>query len=110
LTTETTILSPGFDSVAMVRAKITDADGREIPRAGDLISFNDSGPGVIAAVDNGDSASHESFQGTQRHAFQGECVVFVKATAAAGQIQVRATAAGLEAGAVSLTAVSESTK
>jgi beta-galactosidase len=110
LTTETTILSPGFDSVAMVRAKITDADGREIPRAGDLISFNVSGPGVIAAVDNGDSASHESFQGTQRHAFQGECVVFVKATAAAGQIQVRATAAGLEAGAVSLTAVSEPTK
>ena len=46
----------------------------------------------------------------QRHAFQGECVVFVKATAAAGQIQVRATAAGLEAGAVSLTAVSEPTK
>jgi beta-galactosidase len=94
----------------MVRAKITDADGREIPRASDEVSFNVSGPGVIAAVDNGDSTSHESFQGTQRHAFQGECVVFVKATAAAGQIQVRASAPRGGAGAVSLTAVSESTK
>jgi beta-galactosidase len=109
LTTETKILSPGFDSVTMVRAKITDAAGREIPRASDLVSFNVSGPGVIAAVDNGDNASHESFQGTQRPAFQGGCVVFVKATAA-GQIQVRATAAGLEAGAVSLTAAPEPTK
>jgi beta-galactosidase len=109
LATETEKLSPGFDSVAIVRAKITDADGREIPRASDLVAFNISGPGVIAAVDNGDNASHESFQGTQRHAFQGECVVFVKATAA-GPIQLRATATGLEAGTIRLTAVPESTK
>jgi beta-galactosidase len=96
LSTETKSLSPGFDSVAIVRAKITDADGVEIPRANDLISFQISGPGIIAAVDNADNASHESFQAPRRHAFQGNCVAFVKATADSGEITLTAGAAGLK--------------
>ena len=107
LSTETKILSPGFDNVAVVRAKITDANGIEIPRAKDLVSFQISGPGEIAAVDNGDNASHEPFQATTRHAFQGECVAFVKATADAGKIVLTATAAGLDAGSVTLEASPE---
>ena len=80
LSTETKNLSPGFDNVAIIRARIVDADGITVPRADDLISFNISGPGVIAAVDNADPASIESFQASQRHAYHGECVAFVKAT------------------------------
>jgi beta-galactosidase len=101
LATETKKLSPGFDDVALVRAKIVDAQGIEIPRANDLISFKLSGPGVIAAVDNADNGSHEPFQAAARHAFQGECVAFVKATAA-GKITLTATAAGLKAGAITI--------
>ena len=101
LSTKTKTLSPGFDGVAIVRAKITDADGIAIPRADDLITFQVSGSGVIAAVDNGDNASHESFQAAQRHTFQGGCAAFVKATAA-GKITVRATADGLATGEISL--------
>ena len=100
LSTETKTLSPGFDNVAVVRAKITDADGIEIPRAKNLISFQVSGLGVIAAVDNGDNTSHELFQTDARHAFQGECVAFVSATAA-GEIIVSATADGLTTGKIS---------
>jgi beta-galactosidase len=100
LATETKILSPGFDDVAIVRAKITDAAGIEIPRATDLISFQISGPGVIAAVDNGDNASHELFQTNLRQAYQGECVAFVKATAAGGPITLTASAPGLKSGPV----------
>jgi beta-galactosidase len=96
LATETKNLSPDFDDVAIVRAKITDADGIEIPRARDFISFQVSGPGVIAAVDNGDNASHELFQTNSRQAYQGECVAFVKATGAPGKITVIASATGLE--------------
>ena len=101
LSTETKTLAPGFDNVTMVRAKITDADGIEIPRAKDLITFKISGAGVIACVDNGDNVSHELFQTDSRHAFQGECVAFVKATTA-GQIQVSASAPGLADGSISL--------
>jgi beta-galactosidase len=101
LSTESKTISPGFDSVAIVRAKITDANGIEIPRADDLILFKVSGSGVIAAVDNGDNASHELFQSSERHAFQDECVAFVKATAT-GKIQVSASAPGLAGGSISL--------
>ena len=96
LATETKTLSPDFDDVAIVRAKITDADGIEIPRARDFISFQVSGPGVIVAVDNGDNASHELFHTNSRQAYQGEGVAFVKATGAPGKITVIASATGLE--------------
>ncbi len=103
LSTEAKTLSPGYDNVAVVRAKITDADDIEIPRANDLISFQISGPGAIVAVDNGDNASHELFQTNSRHAFQGEGVAFVKATAA-GEIHISASAPGLTGGSISLPA------
>ena len=102
LTTTTKKLAADFDSVAMIRATIVDAQGIPIPRANDLITFNVSRNGVIAAVDNGDNASHELFQTNSRHAFQGECVAFVKATAASGKILLTATVAGLSAAEINL--------
>ena len=104
LSTETKILSPGWDAVAIVRARIVDANGVTVPRADDLISFKISGPGVIACVDSGDTVSHESFQASERRAFQGGCVAFVKAGAAAGKINLTASAPGLAAGATTIQA------
>jgi hypothetical protein len=100
LKTETTSLSPDWNDVAVVRATIVDSRGVTIPRASDLVSFKLSGPGVIAAVDNADNASHEPFQANWRHAFQGGCVAFVKANAAPGKITLTAAAAGLKAGSI----------
>ncbi|HEV2327798.1 MAG TPA: glycoside hydrolase family 2 TIM barrel-domain containing protein [Verrucomicrobiae bacterium] len=100
LFTETQTLSPGFDYVAEVRAEITDANGIEIPRANDLISFTVSGPGEIAAVDNGNNASHEPFQAAKRHAYEGECVAYVRVTGTSGDIKVSASREGLETGSV----------
>jgi len=102
LSAETQALTPGWDDVAIVRAKITDAEGVEIPRAQNLIAFSLSGPGTIAAVDNGDNTSHELFQTDSRRAYQGECVAFVKATAADGEIILTATATGLTDGSLSI--------
>jgi beta-galactosidase len=95
LVSETARLAPGYDDVAMVRAIVADANGVEVPRASDLITFKTAGPGVIAAVDNGDNASHELFQTNSRRAFQGECVAFVRATATSGEITITTSAAGL---------------
>jgi beta-galactosidase len=100
LSTETETLTPGFDHVAEVRAEVTDANGIEIPQASDLISFTVSGPGEIATVDNGNNSSHEPFQTTKRHACNGECVAYVRATAASGNIQISASAKGLETGSI----------
>jgi beta-galactosidase len=102
LVTETKALAPGWDAVATVRAKIVDSKGVTIPRASNLISFKLSGPGVIAAVDNADNASHERFRTNSCHAFQGGCVAFVQANAGSGWITVTATADGLKPGSVVL--------
>jgi len=107
LTTDAQKLAPGFDNVAMVRANIVDAHGVQLPRANDLISFSLSGPGAIAAVDNADNASHELFQTNSRHAFQGECAAFVRATAASGKITLTASAVGLKAGSLTIKASPE---
>jgi beta-galactosidase len=95
-------LGTSWDDVAIVRATIVDAKGVPVPRAADLISFRVEGPGVIVAVDNGDNESHESFQASQRRAYLGECVVYVKAAKARGKIEISATAEGLRAKAVKI--------
>ncbi len=100
LTTDAQSLSPDWNGVATVRAIIEDADGIQIPRANDLITFKVSGPGVIAAVDNGDNSSHEPFQAKSRQAYQGECVAFIKATASHGDIKLTASAPGLANGTI----------
>ena len=102
LATDTKVLSLNWDAVATVRARIVDSKGVTLPRASDLISFKISGPGVIAAVDNADNASHERFQTNSCHAFQGGCVAFVKANAGSASITVTATAGGLKAGSLAL--------
>lgn len=95
-------LGTSWDDVVTVRVTVMDANGICVPRADDLISFKVSGPGVIAAVDNGDNASHELFQAHTRRAFHGRCVAFVKATRATGKIILQATASGLTSGTTSI--------
>ena len=96
-------LRPGWDDVSYVKASVVDKNGIVVPSASDLISFKVSGPGVIAAVDNADSTSHESFQADERRLYQGECFAIVKATASKGRITLTATAPGLAAGSATIT-------
>jgi len=93
-------LAAGWDDVACVRAMVVDAHGILVPVADNLITFNISGPGVIAAVDNANNSSHESFQAQERRAFQGKCAVFVKASAPSGKMIMTASSLGLQAGTV----------
>jgi beta-galactosidase len=87
-------LAPGWDNVSYVEASITDANGIEVPSANDLVTFTITGPGEIAAVDNADNSSEESFQAKQRHAYQGRCFAIVRATRAGGAITLTASAPG----------------
>jgi beta-galactosidase len=105
------LLTPGagtvadnWDGVVRVVATVLDKDGTVVPDAENLVSFKISGPGVIAAVDSANNASHEPFQASERHAFQGRCVAFVKATAPSGKITLTATAPGLTSGSITIKA------
>jgi len=98
-------LTAGWNDVCRVRATIVDKHSVPVPRANDLITFNISGPGVIAAVDNADNASHEPFQAGERHAFQGRCVAFVKTGASPGKITLTASAPGLKNDSITIKAL-----
>ncbi len=97
-------LTPSWEDVSYVTAKVVDENGVTLPNAADLVKFQITGPGVIAAVDNAENSSHESFQATERHAYHGICYAIIKATAAAGSITVSASAEGLQGGSTMIEA------
>lgn len=95
LAADKTRLAPSWEEVAFITATIVDQNGIPVPEASNLVSFKIAGPGIIAAVDNGDNASVEPFHASERHAYQGSCLAMIRAAAASGKITVTASAPGL---------------
>jgi beta-galactosidase len=102
LRTDRAQLTADWNDVSYVTATIADTNGVLVPNATDLITFKISGPGIIAAVDSGDNASHEPFRGDSRHAYAGQCIAIVKAIASSGAISLRASAPGRAEGTITL--------
>jgi beta-galactosidase len=102
LSVDKTQIKNTWDDVAFVTAKIYDVEGNLCPNADELVKFEITGAGFITAVDNGNVASHELYKATQRHAYRGSCIAFVKANEPNGKITVKVTAAGLEGSSINL--------
>ena len=92
---EVPTLSANGESLAPIAIQVVDARGIPDPDARNMIRFRVSGPGTIAGVANGSSASHESNIGHQVRAFHGLCMVMVRATRDPGTIILTARAKGL---------------
>jgi len=56
---ETRIAADG-ESISVVTVRVNDTEGRMVPDAANLVSFEVTGPGKIIGVGNGDPASHEA--------------------------------------------------
>src|SRR6266850_4095741 len=98
-------LAPVWDDVVYVTAAVVDEASVLVPNAADLITFTTTGPGVVAAVDSGNNNSHELFQASERHAYQGRCFAMLKATATSGRITIKASAPGLKSSSITIAAV-----
>lgn len=59
LTSDRTTIHADGEDVSVVTVAITDAQGRRIPDANNLVIFELAGPGKIIGVGNGDPISHE---------------------------------------------------
>jgi beta-galactosidase len=93
------------EDLSFVTVRIEDAAGTLVPDAADLVRFSVSGAGRIAAVDNGDAASLEPFQASQRKAFNGLALLIVRSSRdQKGSIRVMATASGLASADLTLLA------
>lgn len=92
-----TIKADGRD-LSFITAGIVDKGGLVVPRAKNRVRFELSGPGEIVATDNGDATSHEPFQSKERAAFNGLCLVIIRAKPnVSGLIKLRAVSEGLTA-------------
>ncbi len=90
------IRADGLD-LAYLTLTIADQERNQVPRSHNLVQFTIEGPGEIVAVSNGDATSHEPFQASQRHAYNGLCQVIVKGRSGQpGAITVKATSDGLQ--------------
>ncbi len=96
-----TIAGDGRD-VAHVKVEIVDADGVVVPTADDLIRFEVAGQGRLIGVDNGNPRDHDSFQASQRRAFNGLCLAIVQSNRRAGNVRLSARAEGLEGASIEI--------
>ncbi len=98
------IHSDGLD-LCFVTARVTDENGATAPRADNPLKFKLEGPGEIVATDNGDPTSFEPFPAPARKAFNGFCLVIVRAKAGqTGQIKLTASADGLKNATIPISA------
>lgn len=79
LTPDKTVLKSDGEDLIFVRVSILDADGNEVPTAEPVITSSVSGPGMIAATDNGDPTCLIPFHEPKRPAFNGLYLAIVKA-------------------------------
>jgi beta-galactosidase len=98
----TAIRADGSD-LSFVTVTITDRDGLQVPRSSNMVRFELAGPGGMAATDNGDPTSHDSFQAPERKAFDGLCLVVVRSRKGQpGTITLKAQSEGLEGSTLTL--------
>jgi beta-galactosidase len=98
------IIKSDNNDLAFVTVTVADKEGLLVPRSKNRIRFDISGPGEIVAVDNGDATSLESFQSKERNAYNGLCLVIIRARQP-GTIRLKAESDGLAGAELRITSV-----
>ncbi len=94
---------PDGTDLVYVTIRIEDKNKLPVPGSSNLVNFSIEGPGKIVAVDNGDATSHDPFQASYRKAYNGLCLVIVKAEkGSAGSFTVKAESKGLKGASVKI--------
>jgi beta-galactosidase len=114
LTPHRATLKADGEDISIITVQVTDAQGRAVSTAGNLITFEVTGPGKIIGVGNGDPSSHEPDQfiatekapspAWQRSLFNGLAQIIVQSTKGAGEIKLTARSSGLTETTLPLTA------
>ena len=97
-------LTPDWNDARYVTATLVDVAGTRIPDSTTVIHFTTSGPASVIAVDNGNFQDLDPYQATQRKLYQGNALAILRATGTAGKVTVTATADGVPAATLTLTA------
>lgn len=88
------IRADGTD-LSFITVTVVDENNNPVPHADNMVNFSVEGPGIIAGVDNGSQTSMEPFKADYRKAYNGKCLVVVKAGKEKGEIKLTASADGM---------------
>ena len=104
VTADRSVVQADGQDLSFLAVEAVDAEGRLLPDADQEVQFSISGPGVIAAVGNGDGQDDASYQGDRRKLFQGRALVVVRTSRQSGPITVKANTPGLSGGSTTIQA------
>jgi beta-galactosidase len=102
VTADRSALHAGGQDLSFVTVEAVDANGQPDLRADQEVRFEISGPGVIAAVGNGDGQDPDSYYGDRRKLYQGRALVVVRTSRQAGAIRLTAKSPGLSDASVTI--------
>ncbi|MFW5755386.1 MAG: glycoside hydrolase family 2 TIM barrel-domain containing protein, partial [Tangfeifania sp.] len=89
-----TISADGYD-LSFITVEVLDENGNFVPNAGNMVQFSVEGNAEIFGVDNGNPVGHQPLKGEEIDAFNGKCLVVVKASGQSGDVTLTASAEGL---------------
>jgi beta-galactosidase len=89
------IIKANNQDLSYITVELLDAKGNRNPLAENRLKFEIEGPGTIVGVGNANPQSLESYQALERKAWQGRCIVVVKAGKFKGEIKLKAIAEGM---------------
>ena len=96
LTTDRQTMAADGKSLAFVTVEVVDKDGNLCPNAENQVFFEVDGNVNIAGVDNGCQTSMERFKADNRKAFNGKCLVVLRAGKQPGKATLKAKAVDLK--------------
>jgi beta-galactosidase len=99
-----TEFSANGEDVVMCAVEVRDAHDRVVPITDNDVTFQITGPAKLIGVGNGDPTDHGSDKGSSRKAFGGLCMAIIQAEKKGGSITVEASAPGLTASSVTISA------
>jgi len=97
LTADRTILKANNEDLSYITVELVDNKGNRNPLTDNLLSFSIQGNGSIVGIGNANPNSIESFQGKQRKAWKGRCLVIIKSGSKPGPIVLKVNSNGFPA-------------
>jgi beta-galactosidase len=104
VTADRTVVQADGQDLSFLVVEAVDAEGRLEAHADQEVQFSITGPGVIAAVGNGDDQDDASYHGDRRKLFQGRALVVVRTSKQGGPITVTARTSSLSDGSATIQA------
>ncbi len=102
LVSDKKIIHPNTNELCFVTVKILDKNGNIVPDASNSIHFSVNNNTEIKGVDNGSQTSLQPFKSNDCNAYNGLCLVILKAKNLQKNLELTAESVGLKSNAISI--------